>query len=460
MPAISDQGGAPAVSDEIAISLITIAPDRQRRSETLDTTDLERSIAKRGLMHPIVIDQDNQLIAGFRRLTSCRNLGWTQVPFRRFVDLSPVECQILELEENVRRRDLPWQDNVAATWRIHQLFCQLDPEWTLGETSEEIGLSTGKISQYISVARELGTPRVASAGTINEAYNVLERKSARVEADALEEILVDYTQPEVRQVAEASLVATGELPRQPIATVPAGTNPVLQTSFLEWAPAYSGPKFNLIHCDFPYGIEVFSGPQGRGAEPTGYKDNPELFRSLLECLCQQTDRLASLSAHLMFWCRLDAGPLEALTRATFRELAPSWQFQKFPLIWLKSDNAGISSEARFNPRHIYETCLLASRGKRQIVKIVGDGYASPTDKTLHPSTKPEPMLRHFMSMLVDENTSLLDPTAGSGAALRAADSLGAKRVLGLEVDPTFVAGANGAFRKAKVLREASRAVGK
>jgi DNA modification methylase len=47
------------------------------------------------------------------------------------------------------------------------------------------------------------------------------------------------------------------------------------------------------------------------------------------------------------------------------------------------------------------------------------------------------MLEHFFRMLVDENTRLLDPTCGSGSALRAARSLGAKDYLGIEANPDF-----------------------
>ena len=50
--------------------------------------------------------------------------------------------------------------------------------------------------------------------------------------------------------------------------------------------------------------------------------------------------------------------------------------------------------------------------------------------------KPEPMLRHFFRMFVDEHGHMLDLTCGSGTSLRAAESLGASRVLGLELDPT------------------------
>jgi type I restriction-modification system DNA methylase subunit len=40
---------------------------------------------------------------------------------------------------------------------------------------------------------------------------------------------------------------------------------------------------------------------------------------------------------------------------------------------------------------------------------------------------------------VSEHTTMLDPTCGSGSALRAAQSLMARRVLGLEVNPEFAA---------------------
>jgi predicted RNA methylase len=40
-------------------------------------------------------------------------------------------------------------------------------------------------------------------------------------------------------------------------------------------------------------------------------------------------------------------------------------------------------------------------------------------------------------MCVDSTTRLLDPTCGSGSALRAAKSLGASAVLGLERDASY-----------------------
>jgi 2-polyprenyl-3-methyl-5-hydroxy-6-metoxy-1,4-benzoquinol methylase len=147
-----------------------------------------------------------------------------------------------------------------------------------------------------------------------------------------------------------------------------------------------------------------------------------------------------------------------LTMSMFRELAPSLVFYPFPLIWLKSDNAGIASDVRRHPRHIYETCLLATRGNRHILKVVGDAYSAPTDKRWHASTKPEPVLKHFMSMLVDQDTTLLDPTCGGGSAIRVAEELGARTVLGMDIDESTVGNARQALRAARMLRTAAKSV--
>ena len=159
----------------------------------------------------------------------------------------------------------------------------------------------------------------------------------------------------------------------------------------------------------------------------------------------------------MFWFS-NKFDIELYTRDTFRRLAPRIEWTRYPLIWLKSDNSGIAAIPTREPRHIYEVCLLGYAGQRQLVQLKADAYACPTDKSLHTSTKPEPMLRHFMSMLVDSNTTLFDPTCGSGSALRAAESLGASRVLGLESDPRMVELARSALRQSRTKREAEKAL--
>lgn len=469
------------LTELVPISTILVdRPNRQRRQIT--TTDLEASIAKLGLIHAITVERATmQLRTGERRLTACAALGWSEIPVRFWEDLSPVDAQLVELEENIKRQDLEWTEIVTSVARIHQLYLSADPEWTMSETAEAIGLSQPTISMYLRVNSELtSNERVANAGTVREAYNVIGRLDARRAGDALAELLEDPAVGNGKGVdgpigaggvvdpdgadADGAPVHGLEIPHPSPAPYPATPIPptplppaesILSASFLDWAPQYTGPKFSLVHCDFPYGVNLFSGPQGRGSEPTeGYTDTTGTYWELVDCLCDNLDRLMSVSSHLVFWLSADWRVVwETVER--FRQRAPSLEFHKFPLVWVKSDNAGIAADVRRLPRHTYELALLASRGKRQLVQVKADAYNAPTDKRLHPSTKPEPMLRHFFTMLVDQHSTVLDPTCGSGASLRAAESLGAKRVLGLEIDPEFAAAARKALAQSRALRSAS-----
>jgi ribosomal protein L11 methylase PrmA len=98
-----------------------------------------------------------------------------------------------------------------------------------------------------------------------------------------------------------------------------------------------------------------------------------------------------------------------------------------------------------------------TRGKRLIIKPVADAYGCQADRSLHIHTKPEPMLRHFFTMLVDEHTVFLDPTCGSGSSLRAAESLGAKYLVGMDTDETTVGAARAALNQFRAKRTASAA---
>lgn len=458
----------------VPISTIVIQREARQRAK-VETEDLERSIKRigkgeknTGLINPIVVSREDMVLkTGERRLTACERLGHDLILVRWAEDLTPAEAQIIELEENIKRSDLDWPDLVRGVARIHALFLSIDPEWTMTETAEECSLSQGTVSVYLRVHAELSQPRIAEASTVREAYNVLARKDQRAQGDALEELIGGSASTGLGELTGSSFTGFVEgkslVSGQPTGTTvhwqkPALFSGVLNESFLDWLPKYSGPRFNLVHCDFPYGVDLFDGPQGRGTEPSaGYRDSKEIYFTLLEALCKNLDRVMSLSGHLMFWY---SGKHHDATMQMFRQLAPSLAFSTFPLIWMKSDNAGIASDPTHGPRHVYETCLFASRSKRQIVRVVSDAYSAPTDKRLHPSTKPEPMLRHFMSMLVDETTSLLDPTCGSGASLRAAESLGAKHTLGLEIDKDFADAAEKALTSARILRGANRAGGK
>src|SRR5215471_3363752 len=473
----------------LPIAEITVLRDERQRTH-IESEDLQRSIRQIGLINPIVVRTDEQgrhvLVAGERRLNACKAIGWEEIHVQFAHELTPSEASIIELEENIKRKELPWQDLVVAVGSLHALHTeqaeQGDGKWTKAATAQVISLNESTVSLYLKVHKFINDDRVRKCTTVRQAYDVLERRDSRkVEAAFAQLLEGDYdedaeaaalfddgeglpkprplTAEEIKTAQELDLEDRGLVkingiwtadPNRALTGVSTPTlvpitiegkpkkngyagdlsADIQHVSFLDWAPAYTGPRFNFVHVDFPYGaVEV--GPQMQGNEHTIYHDSPELYMSLLECFCENLDRFFSVSGWIMFWYSERLG---RETRDYFKYKAPSLDIQTHPLIWLHSDNSGISPDHRYRPRHIYDTCLLIRRGDMQLVRMKSDAIAGQTRRRSIPSTRPEPMLRYFFEMLVDDQTSLFDPTCGSGAALRAAESLGAKRVLGLEVD--------------------------
>jgi hypothetical protein len=145
----------------------------------------------------------------------------------------------------------------------------------------------------------------------------------------------------------------------------------------------------------------------------------------------------------MFWFSMpalsttsDESTNYADTLAFFKEYS-DFEINPLPLIWVKSPPMGLVPDPMRRPRQIYETCLFGSRGDRKILTPVANAYVGPIDGSSHASVKPMDMLCHFFRMFVSQYSRVLDPTCGSGAALRAAKSLGAAHILGIEINKDY-----------------------
>lgn len=167
------------------LSIINSRDTRQRRK--IEVEDLKSSITLYGIIQPIIISQDLKLIAGERRLTAAIELGLSEVPVRYLSELSKIELEIIELEENVKRSDLDWKDQVNATARIHLLFQQQDENWKAENTAQHLGITPASISILLSVYRNMEDPVIAAATGWRPAYNVILRREARRSGDAIAE---------------------------------------------------------------------------------------------------------------------------------------------------------------------------------------------------------------------------------------------------------------------------------
>lgn len=445
------------------VQSIKFDDSKRQRTELREIEELMESIKRVGLIAPIVVDGENNLIAGRRRLEAHIRLGAATIAARRFDNLSPIEQRVVELDENIRRVDLSWQDRAKAIEEIHTLKGAEKGEGAVNALAQYLGLGVSTISTHLAVAAAIrkGDEKILSATSLNQAYELLRRRrtleiqtaisqigdpedaeAAAIEQEGHPDTLAGLSPVSVGvgrlQHEGPSRDAASELPN-PGGGVPARgfENPlphrILQADFLAFASSYAGPKFNFIHCDFPYGIGLDkSDAAGVEAHDSQYADSAEVFWRLTAALCKHKDRLFLDSAHMLFW----------FSMKYYDELVELLETEGFfvhniPLIWHKSDGMGIASDYRRRPKHVYETALWCSLGDRPLVQLKNDLFACPSarDKEHHVSAKPKEMLEYFFSMGVNDLTHFLDPTCGSGTSIRAAKSLGAARAIGLELNP-------------------------
>lgn len=437
-----------------------VVPNRQRKANRPPGAieALAADIMANNIIHlPIVESPSHHLVVGEGRLQAFHYLrdtravcpfpeynGWRSIPVR-LTDhtLSPFEVQSIELMENLRRTDLAWTDECEAILTLHTMLVEKHGKWPLHKTAEILNLHPSYVQKRVSVGHALREDDkiVREASSVQSAYSVLQRRANR--AKDLE--IGNLTDSLRSALPQALIVETDSAPAQAEPTPPPMSQAeILHTDFHAFLEQPIPQPFNFIHCDFPYGINWGSANKqnSRPEYALIYEDSPDVYWHLLEALADNMERLVSPSAHLIFWFSMNHydKTKELLT-------AMGWHLDPFPIIWHKSDNKGILPDPQRGGRRTYETAFFGRRGDRAVASPVALSYAAQTGNRIHPSEKPEPMLRHFFRLTVDATTRMLDPTCGSGSALRAAKSLGAQRALGVEKDAEHVAAARRALEQ-------------
>jgi ParB family chromosome partitioning protein len=86
-----------------------------------DLSSLMDSISKFGLLNPIVINSRKELIAGHRRLESCKRLGLETVQVRIITSEDPATKLEMEIDENLHRKNLSPEELADAYIQLDKL---------------------------------------------------------------------------------------------------------------------------------------------------------------------------------------------------------------------------------------------------------------------------------------------------------------------------------------------------
>lgn len=207
------------------IPLERIAPADYARELSESTVEsLMHSIERLGLLQPIIVMAAKinrgvlcdgwRIVAGHHRFEACRRLGKTEIEAIVMPDVSYLETELIEIDENLCRAELSAAQRAAAIKRRKQIWEALNPQGVSGqfvpkpqggrptefatETAAVSGETKRDINRHLARADALGDDLQAVTGTSLD---------KGVELDALKTLPADERQALIARARNGEVVS-------------------------------------------------------------------------------------------------------------------------------------------------------------------------------------------------------------------------------------------------------------
>lgn len=415
----------------IALSDIQIGTRQRKEFKPKALEELSKSIQTKGLLHPIVLRPDNQLLVGERRLraiTELHRLGISfqcngvtvavnTIPVTYSSNLSEADLLEAELEENLRRTDLTWLEEADAVAAIHKLRVMQNPAHTQRDTARELIASQSapipmaltaadnKVSTALLIAKHVDDPDVRSAPNASVAVQrLLSRQEAQLQGKLAS--LANAS------VAQRHRLALGDA-RELMKTIPPNTVDVILT-------------------DPPYGVDMHL--TGMTVEHR-YNDDKQNALDLADALFLEGFKFTKPRAILFMFC--SARMFGELHRRAFAAL---WNVWPEPIIWTKG-NGGPAPWGRAGFQRTYECILFAVKGRRELVAPGGPDVIRNIERVarntkLHGAAKPVELYEYLLRLSAYPGDTVCDPFCGSGTIFPSAERTQC-RAIGFELNADY-----------------------
>ncbi len=438
----------------IHIEKLIVAPNRQRQEFDPDAiADLANSISALGLLHAIVVRETPDglvLVAGERRLRALETI-WLlgdgvryndvllpayEIPYTTLGELDPLAAEEAELDENLKRRDLTWQERAEALGRLHKLreaqAALIGEKHSIADThreGREEGFLTGDLNttrSAVLLSDHLDNPVIANAKNEREAYKALKRDEERKKSEELARTVGKSYDSSVHKLHNVECVS--------------------------WLAQSPDNQFDVILTDPPYGMNAQSFGDAAGKLTNTdhrYDDSPEAWRKLMRAFLPEAFRVAKSQAHAYIFCDLDRfHELKALAQEA------GWYVFRTPLIVHKLGSGRVPMPEH-GPRRQYELCLYAIKGHKPVTGIYSDVISCRLEENLaHGANKPIELYVDLLKRSTRPGDTVLDAFAGTGTIFPAAHAcklyatglelsteyygISVKRLNGLDSEPSML----------------------
>lgn len=461
-----------------------VVVDRARKEFSVEgLTKLSEAIdTKIGLLHPIIILQDNTLLTGERRLrviTQLHEIG-SEV---RFVGESiphgtipaikvlnafdALDLLIAEEVENTAREAFTWQEQaalVAKIARLKQLKINKEKELiklqdledaeedALGEDTPSkvnpkalgsmLALMNNpnkvEITTQAAKAAAMEIHGRSDAGYLQNVQTNLRLDAAMQNPELAKKLNKAPTQKEANKIlmVEERKVLQARVAHSQGKELRENRHVVINGNCLVELSKLPSASINICLTDPIYGINAHKfGVAKRDTGFHDYEDTPEMFNDIMPKALQEVSRILKAEAHMYLFCDLSKfyQLKEWIEQSSLKD--NPWKVQSFPLHWIKMNGARCPHPG-FTFRKTVEYIIFAYRGGLQSHHQLDSHFEVTTKRTeIHGAAKEPEGLKILLNNSCYPGHSVLDFMAGSGSTVVACDELKLK-CTAIEIDKT------------------------
>ena len=387
---------------------------------------LEENILKDGIRDPLVL-WNGYLIDGHNRY---------QIAFKHGLEYKTIdkefedESQVKEwmINNQFGRRNLSNYQRSVLALELESVFSK--------RAKENLKLSDGKGKQIsaevkvdpIETRKELAKVANVSHDTIAKVKKIQAVATPEVKAQlstgevSINQVYQDIKKDEKKEEYKANVLKT---------RIETTINENIKNGdSLEILETLEDGCIDIVLTDPPYGINYVSNRSIYDESITKrglLNDKKDEAFDLLDKVCEVLSRKTAINSHLYFFCSWSVF-------SSFENIISKYFTIKTPIIWDKGNKgSGDLDNDWGNQTEIIIYCV---KGKKLVNLRRGNLINIPrlhTSKMIHPTQKPNDLLKQILEVSATKGDFIVDPFMGSGSTIKVSNEMGFKS-LGIELD--------------------------
>lgn len=371
------------------------------RSDLGDIDALVNSIREHTLIQPIVINKDKKLIAGGRRLAALQRLGVTELLHPDHYiwkdEVDPLKLKGMELEENLRRKELSWQEVVLGKQQLLEIMQRIHgvPSGGRPKIGESGGFGVNKLAAMLGENQATTSQDLQVAQAIQSFPTIAK---AETKGSALTQLKI------LGAVASMSVAAKASVKDA------SGKDWTLFDEDFRTAPKLISESIDLVWTDLPYGADIDQMSAHKNASQIASFDDSKLeVFNLLESIAKESYRVLKPNRFAVF----------CFGFITYTDFCLELQRAGFtvnpvPFVWAKNTKSGENPTTRYC--NSYEPILVAAKGSPIFIRP-GQGNLTfiPSEQGKFQAVqKPIALVERFLLDMCTKGATVVDWCAGTG----------------------------------------------